>query len=278
MQQKNTGKIIAAFLLVTAFAVVSVFSVLQFVKEPTTEEIEEYKAENNISGKSTVSGLVTEEQDLGWLTEEKTTEKTTEEKTTEKKTTEEKTTEEKTTEEKTTEKKTTEEKTTEEKTTEKKKSEKLALEDVTGTYSGKGTFTNIGFNFSGEMFEGMSESELQAAKAMVEGLKGTSFDISFSIDETGEWEFDMDDEVFNLDFDSYDFQSPVKELENNGFSMVFSDKNEDVDGEASFDGVFSGSGDDISVEGRFAIDMVYEGTDVEIVVDYSAELGSDEGV
>ena len=271
MQQKNTGKIIAAFLLVTALAVVSVFSVLQFVKEPTPEQIAEYKSENGITEKKTAAELTTEAISQDWFNEEKTAA----DKTTEKETTEEVTTEEKTTEEKTTEEKTTEEKTTEKKTS----SGDLKLEDVAGDYVGKGTYTKFSVEFPPEMFENMSESEIEMAKSMLAGLEGTSFDIAFSLDEDGEWDFDMHDGLLDLDFDSYDFNMPIKEFENNGFSTELSGKDAGVDGKASFEGQFSGSGDDITVEGRFSIDMVYDNVDMLLIVDYSADLSKeDEGV
>ena len=270
MQQKNTGKIIAAFLLVTALAVVSVFSVLQFVKEPTPEQIAEYKSENGITEKKTAAELTTEAISQDWFNDVFSDETA----TTEKETTEEVTTEEKTTEEKTTEEKTTEEKTTEKKT----KSGELAIKDVAGDYSGKGTYTKFKVEFPKEMFEGMSESEIEAAKSMIAGLEGTQFDIEFSIDEEGEWDFDMQDGLLDLDFDSYDFNMPVEELEDNGFYMEYSGKNEGIDGKATFSGNFSGSGDDITVEGRFSIDMIYEDVDMVLIVDYSANLTDKEGV
>ena len=263
---------IAAFLLVTALAVVSVFSVLQFVKNPTPEQVEEYKAENNIKtadkndqGKSTGIDFITEKPN-------------TEEKTAAPVITEEKTTEERTTEEKTTEEKTTEEKTTEEKTTEKKPSSgKLTLSDVAGDYRGTGTYTKFDIKFPDEMFEGMSESEIEMAKSMIASLEGTSFDISFSIDDDGTWDFAMEDGMMDLSFDYRDFDMLIEELKNNSFDMEFSGKEENVEGVATFNGEFSGSGDDLTVTGRFAIDMNYEGADMALIVDYTATPSEYEG-
>ena len=262
MQQKNTGKIIVAFLLVTALAVVSVFSVLQFIKDPTPEQIADYKAENGIKDDKKTTDSKTE---LGFLTEE--------EKTTEKQTTEEITTEEKTTEEKTTEEKTTEEKTTEEKTTEKPSgSGDLALEDVAGTYTGKGTYTRLKFDFPDEMFEGMSENEIDAAMAMIKALEGADFDIAFSIDEDGSWDFAMEDGLMNFEFDSYDFSKEITELEDGGFSMKMDGKEEGIDAEAAFNGAFSGKGDNIKVKGSFILSGDMDGAIVDLIVDYEAEL------